>query len=107
MIRCSIVITVVLIHQLMSRQVFGDISDENWFVNGSQTCKTYRNQTNLATDAALYSTLHFNTTIYYMTNVSDWTQNLHLFMPMGRNEETEKNLLLDLKLDFKNDFIKT
>ena len=69
--RCSTIITVVFLNQIMTRQVFSVISDKNWFVNGSQTCKTYTNQTNLATDAALHSDTYLNTTFYYMTNVGN------------------------------------
>ena len=102
--RCSTIITVVFLNQIMARQVFSDISDKNWFVNGSQNCKTYTNQTNLATNAALHSDTYLNTTFYYMTNVSDFAQNLHLFVFLGSAEETKTNVILDFKIDFENDF---
>ena len=104
MMRYLIFITVVLVHQLHVRQVFGDISEENWFTNGSQTCKKFVNQTNLATNAAINSSLHLNATFYYLTNVSDLTQNLNFFMFNKNNESTEKDLFLDIKLDFRNNF---
>ena len=102
--RCSTIITVVFLNQIMTRQVFSVISDKNWFVNGSQTCKTYTNQTNLATNAALHSDTYLNTTFYYMTNVSDFAQNLHLIVFLGSDEETKTNLLLEIKIGFENDF---
>merc|ERR1711963_1009535 len=88
----------------MTRQVFSDISDENWFVNGSQTCKTYTNQTNLATNAALHSETYLNATLYYMTNISDFAQKLRLIVYLGSDQETKKIELLEIKIDFENDF---
>ena len=97
-------ITGVLLPQLMVMLVSGDISEENWFVNGSQTCETYTNRTNLATSAAIDSTLHLNTTFYYLTNASDATQNLHLSMLIQNYETNDENLFFDIKIDFRNDF---
>ena len=99
-----IFVTVVLLPKLMVMLVSGDISEENWFVNGIQTCETYTNRTNLATNAAIDSTLHLNTTFYYLTNASDATQNLHLSMSVPNNETHDENVFVDIKIDFRNDF---
>ena len=99
-----IFITVVLLPQFMVMLVSGDISEENWFVNGIQTCEKYTNRTNLATNAAINSILHLNTTFYYLTNASDATQNLHLSISFQNNETNDENVFVDLKIDFRNDF---
>ena len=92
-----------MVYQLYS---VAGILEENWFENGSQNnCKNYYSNTLLAKTLTDVSTLHINSTFSYMTNVTDLTQTLHLYLYTLNSQENEtKDVFLDIKCEFLNDF---
>ena len=99
---CLKFITVILVQQLYAA---ASISEKNWFFNGSkQHCKNYSNTTKLENTLAPVSRWHINTTSFYLTNISDTTQNLNLSLYTTNTHGSNAKGILDIGLEFRNNF---